>query len=52
VSASDLRATRQLLTHLINRELRSEGLPSATFAAPDKQDVILARTADRSFWGP
>ena len=49
--ASDLRATRHLVTRLIQRELRCEGLPSSTFADPGPEEVILARTADRSVLG-
>ncbi len=51
VSASGLRATDRLVTSLIERELRSEGLPSRTFAGPEPGKVILARTADRSVLG-
>ena len=50
-SASDLRATRHLVTRLIERELRCEGLPSSTFTGPEPEEVILARTADRSVLG-
>jgi len=50
---ADLRAAGQLVTTVIGRELRSEGLPPTTFAGlePDKVKVILARTADRSVLG-
>jgi len=51
VRAADLRATGLLVTRLIRRELRSEGLPPSTFADPDPERVILAKTADRSVLG-
>jgi len=51
VSASDLRATRHLVTRLIERELLCEGLPSSTFADLTSEEVILAKTADRSVLG-
>jgi hypothetical protein len=51
VRTADLRAAGQLVTTLIGRELRSEGLPSTTFAGVEPDQVILARTADRSVLG-
>lgn len=51
VSASDLRATQHLVTRLIERELRCEGLPSSTFANLEPEEIILASTADRSVLG-
>ncbi len=51
VSAADLRATSRLITRLLGRELRSEGLPSTTFADLEPEKVILATTADRSVLG-
>ena len=47
VTASSLRATRQLVTGLIGRELRREKLPAGTFGELGRQ-VLLAKTADRS----
>jgi hypothetical protein len=44
----DLRATRRLVTELIERELRREGLPPTMFGDPRLQELILAKTADRS----
>jgi hypothetical protein len=44
----DLRATRRVVTE---RELRREGLPPATFGKPRSQELILAKTADRSVLG-
>lgn len=51
VTASSLRATRQLVTSLIGRELRREDLPAATFGDLEQQEVLLAKTADRSVLG-
>jgi hypothetical protein len=51
VRTTDLRAAGHLVTTLIGRELRSEGLPPTTFADPEPDQVILARTADRSVLG-
>jgi hypothetical protein len=51
VSASDLRGTRPLVSRLIERELRREGLPSDTFADLQAEEVIVAKTADRSVLG-
>jgi Domain of unknown function (DUF6933) len=49
--AGDLRDTRNLVTGLIRREMAAENLPAATFGSPDSQDLIVARTADRSVLG-
>jgi hypothetical protein len=51
VTASSLRTTRQLVTGLIGRELRREGLPAGTFGDLGQQEVLLAKTADRSVLG-
>ena len=51
VRAVDLRATRRLVTELAGRELRREGLPPATFGSLRSQELILAKTADRSVLG-
>jgi len=51
VRAADLRATGPLVTRLIRRELRSESLPPSTFADPDPERVILAKTGDCSVLG-
>ncbi len=45
-----MRATRQLVTGLIGRELRREGLPAGTFGDLE-QEVLPAKTADRSVLG-
>ena len=49
--AVDLRATHRLVTELVERELRREGLPPATFGNLRSQELILAKTADRSVLG-
>jgi hypothetical protein len=51
VTASGLRATRQLMTGLISPELRHEDLPSATFGVLGQQELLLAKPADRSILG-
>jgi hypothetical protein len=51
VRAARLRDTHSLLTGLIERELRREGLPPGTFGNLRGQDLVLARTADRSVLG-
>ena len=40
-----------LVTGLIGRELRREGLPAGTFGDLRQQEVLLAKTADRSVLG-
>lgn len=49
--AADLRDTRSLVTRLIGRELAAWNLPAGTFGSLDSQDLIGARTADRSALG-
>jgi len=44
VTASGLRATCQLVTGLIGRELRREGLRAGTFGDLGQQEVLLATT--------
>jgi hypothetical protein len=51
VRAVDLRATHRLVTGLVERELRREGLPPAAFGNLPSQELILAKTADRSVLG-
>ncbi len=51
VTAAGLRAARQLVTGLIGRELRREELPAGTFGDLEQQEVLLAKTADRSVLG-
>jgi hypothetical protein len=51
VTAASLRATHQLVADLIGRELRREGLLTGTFGDLKQEDVLLAKTADRSVLG-
>jgi hypothetical protein len=51
VPASRLRATREFVADLIGRELSCEGLSAGTFGDLERQEVLLARTADRSVLG-
>ncbi len=61
MTASGLRATRQLVTGLTGRELRREELrreelrreelPAGTSGDLGQQEVLLARTADRGVLG-
>ena len=51
VGAVDLRATHRLVTELVERELCREGLPLATFGNLRSQELLLAKTADRSVLG-
>jgi len=51
VTAASLRATHQLVADLIGQELRREGLPAGTFGVLKQEDVLLAKTADRSIPG-
>lgn len=51
ISATGLRATGDLMTRLVQRELSSEGLPGVTFAVPGPEGVKLAKTADRGVLG-
>jgi hypothetical protein len=51
VAASDLRATAGTVFGLIQRELRGEDLPPHTFGDHTGEQVLLARTADRSVLG-
>ena len=51
VRAADLRDTYGLVTGLIGRDLDREGLPAATFGPLEAQELLMARTADRSVLG-
>jgi hypothetical protein len=51
ITASDLRATGPFVSILIRRELLSEGLPPDVFDQPDSENVVLAKTTDRSVLG-
>jgi hypothetical protein len=48
---SDLRATQALVEKLIERELTSEALPRGTFGDLWSEDLLIAKTADRSLLG-
>ena len=47
-SGSSCNPTHQLVTELIEREIRREGLPPAAFGNLRSRELVLARTADRS----
>ena len=51
VRAAQLRATQQLVTQLIERELLSEGLPPSAFGNLENQVLGIAKTADRRVLG-
>ena len=51
VRAADLRETRRLVTGMVERELSRENLPPVTFGNLRSQELILAKTADRSVLG-
>jgi hypothetical protein len=51
VRAAELRATRPLVTQLIERELLSEGLPLSTFGQLEDEPLGIAKTADRRVLG-
>jgi hypothetical protein len=51
VRASALRATKNLVSELIERELFAEGLPADTFGDLWTDELLMAKTADRSVLG-
>ncbi len=51
VQAAGLRDTGRLVTGLVERELLREQLPADTFGALEPEQVLLAKTADRSVLG-
>jgi hypothetical protein len=51
VRAAQLRATRQLLTQLIEWELLGEGLPISAFGTLHDETLMIDRTADRRLLG-
>ena len=51
VRASDLRATKNLVSELIERELLAEGLPASTFGDLWTDELLDGQTADRSVLG-
>jgi hypothetical protein len=51
VRASNLRATKNFASELIERELFAEGLPADTFGDLWTDELLMAKTADRSVLG-
>jgi hypothetical protein len=51
VRASDLRATKNLAVELIERELLAESLPAGIFGDLRVDELLIAKTADRSVLG-
>ncbi|MDA8264919.1 MAG: hypothetical protein M0T79_06155 [Actinomycetota bacterium] len=51
VRASDLRATKKLACELIERELLAESLPAGIFGDLRADELLIAKTADRSVLG-
>jgi hypothetical protein len=51
VRASDLKATKNLVVALIERELLAESLPADVFADLWADELLIAKTADRSVLG-
>ncbi len=51
IRTANLRPVHPLVTYLIERELRAEGLPSEAFGDLRSGPFILAKTADRSVVG-
>ena len=55
VRAADLRATHRLVTGLVERELRHEGLPPATFGnlrSQEDRHVLVDRLTDQGSTAP
>ncbi len=51
VRVGQLRSTRELVSTLVERELREEQLPPDTFGDMRSQELVIAKTADRSVLG-
>jgi hypothetical protein len=51
VRASDLRATKNLIVALIERELLAESLPAGIFGDLWTDELLIAKTADHSLLG-
>jgi hypothetical protein len=51
VRASDLRATKNLVSALIERQLLAESLPAGIFGDLRAEELLIAKTADRSVLG-
>ena len=51
VRVGQLRSTRELVSALVERELREEQLPPETFGDTRSDELVIAKTADRSVLG-
>ena len=51
VRVGQLRSTRELVSALVERELREEQLPPETFGDMRSEELVIAKTADRSVLG-
>lgn len=51
VRAGQLRSTRELVSALVERELSDEQLPPDTFGDVGSEELVVAKTADRSVLG-
>jgi hypothetical protein len=49
--AAGLRDTHRTVVHLISRELTLENLPAGTFGPVGTEELIVAKTVDRSVLG-
>ena len=51
VRAADVRPIGRFAVSLVQQQLRAEELPADTFGLLDPEDVLIAKTADRSVLG-
>lgn len=51
VRAGQLRSTRDLVSVAVERELQEESLPTHTFGDMRNEELVIAKTADRSVLG-
>jgi len=51
VRVGQLRSTCELVSTLVERELREEQLPPETFGDMTREELVIAKTADRSVLG-
>jgi hypothetical protein len=51
VRVGQIRSTRELVARLVERELREEQLPPETFGDVRSEELVIAKTADRSVLG-
>ena len=51
VRVGQLRSTRELVSALVERDLREEQLPPDTFGDLGSEELAIAKTADRSILG-